>query len=490
MMLTLGGFESTHSYRNFEDKIVKTEQISNNLVALGHILKEKGWQIFSEKDIDHGYQVIVSNGTMRLPVNFYKTGKIVVQGKPCAMRSELLEWANLVQAGMKSKSAKSTQPHKNRIAKYLVIPDNIENIRQIILNLPGEISPKNTGGPAEIYRVEVRNDGARVTITQYSSGMLMVQGLSSPHFDAVCDLLDEYLTQSFSERAARFIVGETERTVVATYLEEPESENEATRWLLKQIDSSVLKFLYENDQRTLLAAAGVRNAFQKADRNLPDYSVVVMPFAKPFEGFMMRLAVHLGLTTEETLKQKANEIEIKSWLDSIKSRLPDIKRYGEIHASLEAAWQCRNKAIHSDFAHPLTVLKTLSEAEHEVATILRAMARAYTVFVTEGIKLSPVPPSTKAKPNSVSKLEDKYEHVDREHLRKQLEVDGFSVSVQPEGRKNAWEIIETDSTAKSPHRQTTQGRHPTLAVEIGKFWDGAPKIRVFWDFSPTRTPCF
>jgi len=446
---------------------MKTEQIDNNLVDLRRFLKEKGWQIFSEKNIEHGYQVMVTDGTVRLPINFYKTGRILVQGKPCTMRDELIEWANLIQIGVKLKPAGNAQVRQNRVAKYLVIPENIENIRQVVLNLPGEISVKTTKGPAEVYRVEVRNEGDRVTITQYSSGTLMVQGLSSPHFDAVCDSLDEYLTQSFSERATRFIVGEMERSVVATYLDEPESENDATRWLLKQIDSDVLKFLYENDQRTLLAAAGVRNAFQKANQPLPDYSVVVMPFAKPFEGFMMRLAVYLGLTTEDALKRKANEIEIGAWLDSIKSRLPDVKRYGEIHATLEAAWQCRHKAIHSDFAHPLNTLKTLNEAEHEVATILRAMARAYAVFVADGVKLSPAPSSDKMELKSASESKpqskhNKYEHVDREYLRKQLESDGFSVSVQPEERRNVWEIIGPDLAVIAPRA------HEGLIIVKGK----------------------
>jgi len=420
-----------------------TERINANLEAFEHFLKEKGWGILEQKNIDCGRQIVVTDGTMRLPVNFFNTGRIVVQGKSCEMKTALTEWANLIQAGLRSEIA-GAPGRQNRVAKYLVIPDNIENIHQVVLNLPGEVSVKETGGPAEVYRVEARREGDRVTITQYSSGTLMVQGLSSPHFDAVCEVLDEHLTQSFSERATRFIAGETERTAAATYLEKPEAENEAILWLLEQIDPDVLKFLYENDQRTLLAAAGVRNAFQKTNQSLPDYSVVVMPFAKSFEGFMMRLAIHLELTTENTLKQKANEIEIGAWLETIKSRLPDVKRYGEIHAALDAAWQCRHKALHSDFAHPLSTLKTFVEAEREVAIILRAMARAYRVFVEEDVKLALAlsPAKAKAEPTPEPKAEHKYEQVDREYLRKQLEADGLPVSVQPEGRKNVWEILD------------------------------------------------
>lgn len=428
------------------------DRVSTNLKALERFLEEKGWRIFSQKDIDYGYQVIVTDGSTRLPVNFFNTGKIVVQGKPCEMKIALTEWANLIQAGLSSEVTNGAPaPQQNRVAKYLVIPDNIEKIHQVVLKLPGEVIEREVGGPAEVYRVEVRHEGHKVTITQYSSGTLMVQGLSSTHFDAVCEALDEYLSQSFVDRATRFIAGETERSTAIAYLEKPEAENEATRWLLEQINQNVLDFLYDNDRRTLLAAAGVRNAFQNTSWSLPDYSVVVMPFAKSFEGFLMRLAVHLGLITEEALRQKANEIEIGAWIETIGARLPDVKRYGEIRAALEDAWQCRHKALHSDFAHPLSTLKTFVEADREVATILRAMARAHRVFVEEDLKLAPVQSSDAgAKVTPKSEAEHKYEGVNREHLRQLLEADGLPVAVQPEGKKNAWEIITPELTVIAP----------------------------------------
>lgn len=430
------------------------DRVSTNLKTLERFLEERSWRIFSQKDIDYGHQVIVTDGSMRLPVNFFDTGKIVVQGKPCEMKTVLTEWANLIQAGLSSEVAIDAPAPQNRVAKYLVIPDNIEKIHQVVLNLPGEVIEREVGGPAEVYRVEVRHEGQKVTITQYGSGTLMVQGLSSAHFDTVCEALDEHLSQSFVDRATRFIAGETERSTAAAYLEKPEAENEAARWLLEQINQNVLNFLYDNDQRTLLAAAGVRNAFQSTSQSLPDYSVVVMPFAKSFEGFLMRLAVYLELTTEDVLRQKANEIEIGSWIETIKARLPDVKRYGDIHAALADAWQCRHKALHSDFAYPFSTLKTFVEADREVATILRAMARAHRVFVEEGLKLAPVQsPEGGAKAASKPEDEYKYEQVDREHLRKQLEADGLSVPVQSEGRKNVWEIITSELTVIAPRAQ-------------------------------------
>jgi ribonuclease HIII len=403
--------------------------------------QQKNWQIISEKDIEFARQIIVTDGTVRLPVNFYDTGKILTQGKPCDTKSAITEWANLIQSGITFPNPVQEVVRQNRISKYLVLPENREKIRQVVLGLEGEVHEREVTGLAEVYRIENRVEGNRVTITQFDSGTLMVQGLSSTLFDNVCEIFDQHLIQSLTERANRFLPGDNERSTVSAYLEQPEAENESAKWLLQQLDKEVLEFLYDNDNRTLLAASGVRNAFEKAPEKLPDYSVVVMPFAKPFEGFLMRLAIHLELTSEDILAKKANEIEVGDWIIQIKDRLPDKKRYGEIATALEAAWSCRNKAVHSDAFHPISVLKSFAEAEHEIGAILRAIARAYIVFVKEKIKL--LPPAKEGKPK-IAQSTDKtftFDNVKRNELGARLQYDGYSVAVQEEGRRHEWEVM-------------------------------------------------
>jgi len=370
------------------------EKWKSHLEEFRKFVQEKNWQIIEEKDIEHACQVTVNDGMVRLPVNFFHTGKIMPQGKPCETRTAITEWANLIQSGILV-STDSAPISQNRISKYFVLPENFEKIREVIHSLPGEIVEKDVSGPADVYRIENRLDGNRVTVSQFNSGTLMVQGLSGVLFDNVCEILDIHLTQSLAERATRYLSGESERNTVTAYLEQPNAENESTQWLFQNIDKKVLSFLYENDQRTLLAAAGVRNAFQKSDGTLPDYSVVVMPFAKPFEGFLVKLAIHLELTTEDALAKKSDESVVGTWVNQIKERIPDPKRYGEIAAGLESAWKCRHKAIHSDAFFTLSVLRTFTEAEHEIITILRAMARAFVVFVEEGLRLLPPPKKEK-----------------------------------------------------------------------------------------------
>jgi hypothetical protein len=178
-----------------------------------------------------------------------------------------------------------------------------------------------------------------------------------------------------------------------------------------------------------------------------------MPFAKSYEGFLMKLAVYLELTSEDALAKKASEIEVGVWLSEIKERIPDKKRNGDIVAGLDAAWNCRHKAVHSDAFHSLSTLRLFADAEHEIAAILRAMTRAFVVFVDDELKLlPPTKKEDKVKAVSAESMQEViFENIDREKLRDQLNTDGYQVVNQEVGRKNEWGIIKKpDLTVVAP----------------------------------------
>jgi len=417
------------------------DRMESNISEFQQWLSSIGLEVYGEKDIQHGRQLIVTDSAARCQVNFYSTGKIVVQGKKSNLRDKLSEWANLQQAAIKGTNlGQGRGKARNRIAKYFVPREAVDVIEQeVIPKLPGTIREKEPSGPADIFRYEVRRDGRRVTITQYQSGTLMVQGSSSTLFDDVCDVLDTRLSQPFSARAARYIPGDDEElSKAASYLDRADAENEALVWLENQPGSGAIDFCFPNDRDTLVAAAGVRNTIKNTNLVLPDYSVVVMPFAKSYEGFLIKLAIHLGIADEKAVRRKATEIEVTKWLNEIEQRIPDRKRYGATILALKSAWQCRHKAIHSDPEYPFSILQSFGEAEAEISTITRAMRMAHTVFCEEGVAL--VESSAEAgKPDSASKF--KFEGVNRERLRQELEKDGYKVEKQGKGRRNEWEII-------------------------------------------------
>ncbi len=60
--------------------------------AFRQFVQNRGWLIAAEKEIQSGYQLTVSDGTTNIPVALYRTGKVLVQGKPGALQSELKTW--------------------------------------------------------------------------------------------------------------------------------------------------------------------------------------------------------------------------------------------------------------------------------------------------------------------------------------------------------------------------------------------------------------
>jgi ribonuclease HIII len=61
---------------------------------LREFIESKGWSISAEKEIAHGYQLVVSDGTNKTPVDLFATGKMLIQGSPNVLQAELRSWAN------------------------------------------------------------------------------------------------------------------------------------------------------------------------------------------------------------------------------------------------------------------------------------------------------------------------------------------------------------------------------------------------------------
>ncbi len=463
------------------------EILNKRKESLLQFIQEKRWSVYRDKSISHGHQYVITDGTNMIPVNIYNTGKTNIQGKQSDLQTTLREWANLEQARkiQQPKVQAKTPLLQSRVAKFLVIPSTREKIRKkVIPFLADNVGMRDATGASEEYRAEVRDGAWQVTVTQYESGTLLVQGASTPLFDQVCDRLDKYLRQSFSETAARFIPGKQERENAIKYLENPESENEAATWIIEKLGIETIKFLHINDQHHLLAGAGVRNAMYKQE--LPDYSVIVMPFAKVYEGFLIQLAFYLNLIDEDKIQKNANAIQVGGWIKYIQEEISDKKRYSEIVDSLSAAWGCRNKVIHSDPGHSLSVLKTMADAEQEINIILRAISRAYHIFVIDKVKLNTRVSESKKKIKQSSKTLT-FSNIDRNKLKHKLLIDKFPVRKPTKGQKNLWKIEQgSELLVVAPHNNNViivSGSNADEFVTTYKEYLVLPKIRIGVDES-------
>jgi len=68
--------------------------LQTNVETLRKFVHSKGWSISAEKEIAYGYQVVVTDGINKTPVDLFTTGKTLIQGRPSELQAEIQLWAN------------------------------------------------------------------------------------------------------------------------------------------------------------------------------------------------------------------------------------------------------------------------------------------------------------------------------------------------------------------------------------------------------------
>src|SRR6266516_2022221 len=67
-------------------------KLQANIDALREFVHSNGWTILAEKEIQSGYQLVVTDGITRVPVNLFTTGRALIQGKPGVLQTKLKSW--------------------------------------------------------------------------------------------------------------------------------------------------------------------------------------------------------------------------------------------------------------------------------------------------------------------------------------------------------------------------------------------------------------
>ena len=78
-------------------------KLQANIDALRELVQSQGWTILDEKEIQSGYQLLVTDGITRIPCSLFNSGKVLIQGKPGDLQKHLKIWRD-------TKNASSTEP--------------------------------------------------------------------------------------------------------------------------------------------------------------------------------------------------------------------------------------------------------------------------------------------------------------------------------------------------------------------------------------------
>jgi hypothetical protein len=190
------------------------------------------------------------------------------------------------------------------------------------------------------------------------------------------------------ERGVRY-VPDKNRNIVSEYMSQPQIKQNAEDWVNQQMPKQVFCFLSASDQKLYLSASGLLLSIKQLNLILSDYSILVMPFARVYEGFVIQLAMELGISRPEQIKNDPDSMKAGHYLDKIRRQIMEDRniqfRYGGLVTTLQAAWQnVRNRVMHSDPLNPVSY-EAISRAEDHIGLINDAMRQGHKYLIEEGI---------------------------------------------------------------------------------------------------------
>jgi ribonuclease HIII len=434
--------------------VIVTEQQATIISQLEYYIRQQGFELLEVREIQYAQQFILSNGLQKCSVNVYTSGKMTVGGQATPLKQQVQEWVNMQQAAVQGNVIQhDSVDNTARTTRYIVAPSKVDKIRGILSQITAEITWYDQDRPSgQVYRAEIRSGSEKVVATQYQTGTLLVQGRASDLFDQVCNRLDQNLVQDPADRATRYIP-DSQREAALTEMNRSDAEEKAWMWLIEHLGQSLLDFLPKYDQDTLISGTMLLQAVQGIHLQMPDYSPLVMPFARAYEGFLVKLFIKIGLADADEIEKDVRSIRVGAWLDQLPELIEDSYRHGHLASDLKTAWEgTRHLTIHSDPTRQVR-METLEKAENEICGVLvRAFERGYKHLVQEPIRLKakterehqiasdlavPIPQKAESKKNRV-----RIEGIDEPSLLSRLKQAGCTVEYYPDPSKSTkWRVV-------------------------------------------------
>jgi len=246
-------------------------------------------------------RIELSNLKERAIVDIYNTGAIVVQGKQTNLKSEMDNIKEDIEHNPDKFLVPKISDVKPCATRYdIMLPQLRMQIKELFNVSEGEVNISDNPTQDIEYRAKITKDGYSVTITQYRNGTLLLQGKSDPLFHGFCDQIEEIAKPSDKEVIARFISSDQHSLDLFVAKYTPQLIEIAEHKSRELIGEDVYNYLELHDRKWLIASMCL--CLLKIP--LPEYSPLVMPASKAFEGFVKKLLVDIGLFPKDHFRQK------------------------------------------------------------------------------------------------------------------------------------------------------------------------------------------
>jgi len=337
----------------------------------------KHYQI-NQSEESNNLRIDISNLSERTIIKVYFNGTIQIQGKQNALKSEMeMLKAKFEADPISFVGYKIPDELKACATRYdIMVPTLRTKVRES-LNMLGTVefteSPK-----ADIeYRAKITRSDFSLTVTQYKNGTLLIQGKTDKLFNDNCDLIEKTANPSDKEVIARFISCDEENLRIFAAKYTPELITIAENNVRGKI-GDVFNYLEPYDKKWFVAS----ECLCLTKIPLPEFSPLVMPASKAFEGFAKTLLIGLGLFDPDHFRTKQGNF---SPLNDEKNpkRITICKKERHAESMLKRVSLCldvsRNFMMHSDDSK-ITKFDSQREAEEKVNSIFKESKEIFDYF--------------------------------------------------------------------------------------------------------------
>lgn len=167
--------------------------------------EKKKYQVSKSEKSDY-LRLEVSDYTNRTIVNFYNTGTVQVQGKESSLKDEIKKIKEDLEAEPLKVIGKDTEELRSCNQTYdIMLEEKRNNIKESLEQIVAKIKIENNLSQNIEYRAKVTKNGSTLTLTQYSTGTLLLQGKEDNLFHTACDLIEKIAAPEEKQVISRFI---------------------------------------------------------------------------------------------------------------------------------------------------------------------------------------------------------------------------------------------------------------------------------------------
>jgi len=354
--------------------VSNTDRIANVFIDY---CSSKNYQVKQSEEQDN-LRLDMSNLSDRTIVKIYNTGTVLIQGKQNSLKTEMENLKSRYEDNPQSFLGDEIAEIKPCATRYdIMLLELRTKIKESLNTLEATVEITENPSSAIEYRAKIARNNFSITLTQYNNGTLLLQGKTDKLFEDSCDLIERIANPADKEVIARFISSDEKNLEFFAAKYTPELIDMAEGNVKKKI-GAVYAYLEPYDKKWFVAS----ECLCLTKIPLPEFSPLVMPASKAFEGFAKKLVIDIGLFESDYFRTKnANFSPLYDNNNPKRKSICDKEKHAD--TMLEKIGVCvktnRHFMMHSNESK-ITKVNSPEEAEEKVGTIFKDTKEIFDYF--------------------------------------------------------------------------------------------------------------